>query len=163
MKRILALAICGIFAIALTACEDTSTPQFQPEQSKVPTQQIEEQTPTKETAPDGADTQSSDTEIAENKELSESIRNYMSESFGGMDGAYPEMKTSWYDDIIDIVGYNLPNDKHSAMIFAKSDTTNAETIGNALLINYTDTVLNSVTVIAEDGSAILFDRSNPNA
>lgn len=104
------------------------------------------------------DDNSDENEVVLNEELTAIATQYMDESFGNAFGN----PTSWYKYIENILIYSAPNDNYTATIFVSSDCQDADTIGNALMMNFDEVTINYVMVV-DDAGNLLFDRNNPLA
>lgn len=105
-----------------------------------------------------SDDNSDENEIVLDEELTAIATQYMDESFGNAFGN----PTSWYKYIENIFIYSAPNDNYTATIFVSSDCQDADTIGNALMMNFDEVTINYVMVV-DDAGNLLFDRNNPLA
>ena len=107
---------------------------------------------------DGKEQEIKINEIVLDEELTAIATQYMDESFGNAFGN----PTSWYKYIENIFIYSAPNDNYTATIFVSSDCQDADTIGNALMMNFDEVTINYVMVV-DDAGNLLFDRNNPLA
>ena len=157
MKRLISLMAAGAVMLSLAACGGAAEPQATDETPPAAAAQDQIDRDAAANAEDDAAKDDAQ-DVTLDEDLSAAAATYMNEAFGDAYGN----PTPWYPDIQDIFIYSAPNDKYTASIFVADGCEKPDTIGNSLMMNFSDVQIAYVTVISESGE-LLFDRNNPLA